>query len=94
MLLMIDNYDSFTYNLVQYCGELGQEVEVVRNDAVSVDAVGEMNPDYIIVSPGPCTPDQAGISMERGPPRCLRARVRRLSPVASVSAAPSTWKEP
>ena len=63
MILMIDNYDSFTYNLVQYCGELGQAVDVRRNDAVSVADIEAMQPDYIIVSPGPCTPDEAGISM-------------------------------
>ena len=63
MILMIDNYDSFTYNLVQYCGELGQAVDVRRNDAVSVADIEAMKPDYIIVSPGPCRPDEAGISM-------------------------------
>ncbi|MGR8921863.1 MAG: anthranilate synthase component II [Gammaproteobacteria bacterium] len=63
MLLMIDNYDSFTYNLVQYCGELGQDVQVVRNDAIDVEGVAAMAPDHIIISPGPCTPDEAGISM-------------------------------
>ncbi|MCG5536654.1 anthranilate synthase component II [Ectothiorhodospira mobilis] len=64
MLLMIDNYDSFTYNLVQYLGELGAEVEVHRNDALSVEAVETLQPERIVLSPGPCTPDQAGISME------------------------------
>ena len=64
MILMIDNYDSFTYNLVQYCGELGQDVEVVRNDAIRLDQIRRMKPDYIIISPGPCTPNEAGISME------------------------------
>jgi anthranilate synthase component II len=63
MLLMIDNYDSFTYNLVQYCGELGQEVRVERNDAISVADIRAMAPQYIIISPGPCSPDQAGISL-------------------------------
>ncbi|MEX2480642.1 MAG: aminodeoxychorismate/anthranilate synthase component II [Gammaproteobacteria bacterium] len=63
MILMIDNYDSFTYNLVQYCGELGHRVEVVRNDAVSLEDIETLAPDHIIISPGPCTPDQAGISM-------------------------------
>ena len=63
MILMIDNYDSFTYNLVQYLGELGAEVETVRNDAVSVDDVREMKPDGIVISPGPCTPNEAGVSM-------------------------------
>jgi len=64
MILMIDNYDSFTYNLVQYLGELGAEVETVRNDAVSVDDVREMKPDGIVISPGPCTPNEAGICVD------------------------------
>ncbi len=63
MILMIDNYDSFTYNLVQYCGELGQEVDVVRNDALTVEGIHRRQPDAIIISPGPCTPNEAGISM-------------------------------
>ena len=62
MLLIIDNYDSFTYNLVQYFGELGAEMEVVRNDALSVEEVRAMKPERICVSPGPCTPNEAGIS--------------------------------
>ncbi len=62
-VLMIDNYDSFTYNLVQYLGELGAEVEVLRNDQVGVEAIIENNASHIMISPGPCTPDQAGISM-------------------------------
>jgi anthranilate synthase component 2 len=64
MILMIDNYDSFTYNLVQYLGELGAEVEVVRNDAVSVNDIVLMDPEGIVISPGPCTPDEAGICLE------------------------------
>jgi anthranilate synthase component 2 len=64
MVLMIDNYDSFTYNLVQYLGELGVEVTVVRNDEVSVDDVERMRPEKIVISPGPCTPNEAGISLE------------------------------
>jgi len=63
MLLMIDNYDSFTYNLVQYLGELGAEVRVVRNDEMSVDAVAALHPGRIVISPGPCTPNEAGISV-------------------------------
>ncbi len=63
MLLMIDNYDSFTYNLVQYFGELGQEVKVFRNDAISVSEIAKLNPDYLVISPGPCAPAQAGISL-------------------------------
>jgi anthranilate synthase/aminodeoxychorismate synthase-like glutamine amidotransferase len=64
MVLVIDNYDSFTYNLVQYLGELGASPEVVRNDEVDVDAVARMAPERIVVSPGPGTPDQAGISID------------------------------
>jgi anthranilate synthase component II len=63
MLLMIDNYDSFTYNLVQYFGELGADVRVFRNDAISLDDVAALAPDRIVVSPGPCTPLEAGISV-------------------------------
>ncbi len=61
---MVDNYDSFTYNLVQYLGELGAEVIVVRNDQVCVDDIAALNPDKIVISPGPCTPKEAGISVE------------------------------
>ncbi len=63
MLLMIDNYDSFTYNLVQYFGELGAEVKVLRNDEVSLQQVEALAPDHLVISPGPCSPDQAGISL-------------------------------
>jgi anthranilate synthase component 2 len=63
MLLMIDNYDSFTYNLVQYLGELGEEVRVVRNDEVTVDEIGRLAPARIVISPGPCTPNEAGVSL-------------------------------
>lgn len=64
MILLIDNYDSFTYNLVQYLGEFGVKQTVVRNDQVTVDEVIEMKPDAIVISPGPCTPNKAGISIE------------------------------
>ncbi|TMN19051.1 aminodeoxychorismate/anthranilate synthase component II [Pseudoxanthomonas sp. X-1] len=64
MLLMIDNYDSFTYNLVQYLQSLGAEVEVVRNDALDVDRIAKMAPQRIVISPGPCTPNEAGVSLE------------------------------
>jgi anthranilate synthase component 2 len=64
MVLMIDNYDSFTYNLVQYLGELGAEVTVIRNDEVSVDEIERMHPAKIVISPGPCSPNEAGISLE------------------------------
>lgn len=63
-VVMVDNYDSFTYNLVQYLGELGAEVIVVRNDQVSVEDIAALNPDKIVISPGPCTPKEAGVSVE------------------------------
>jgi anthranilate synthase component 2 len=64
MILMIDNYDSFTYNLVQYLGELGAEVETVRNDQVGLSDIVEMKPEGIVISPGPCTPNEAGICLD------------------------------
>ena len=64
MLLMIDNYDSFTYNVVQYLGELGAEVVVYRNDEITLEQIGELGPERIVISPGPCTPDEAGISID------------------------------
>ncbi|MBI2491382.1 MAG: aminodeoxychorismate/anthranilate synthase component II [Candidatus Rokubacteria bacterium] len=64
MILVIDNYDSFTYNLVQYLGELGARMEVVRNDALDADAIAAMRPERVVISPGPGTPDQAGVSIE------------------------------
>ncbi len=63
MLLMIDNYDSFTYNLVQYLGELGEDIRVFRNDKISIQKIEKLNPDKIVISPGPCTPNEAGISV-------------------------------
>ena len=63
MLLMIDNYDSFTYNLVQYLSELGEEVVVYRNDEITLDTILKLKPDRIVISPGPCTPNEAGISL-------------------------------
>lgn len=63
MLLMIDNYDSFTYNLVQYFGELGQEVKVFRNDEIDLETIETLKPKHIVISPGPCTPNEAGISI-------------------------------
>ena len=75
MLLVIDNYDSFTYNLVQYLGELGAELRVVRNDAVSVDEVIAMRPERVVISPGPGTPDDAGISLDV---------IRRLGATTSI----------
>ncbi|MBF0213088.1 MAG: aminodeoxychorismate/anthranilate synthase component II [Magnetococcales bacterium] len=73
MLLLIDNYDSFTYNLAQYFGELGAEVRVCRNDALTIAAIEAMNPDHLVISPGPGNPDQAGITLEVI--RCLSGRI-------------------
>lgn len=64
MILMIDNYDSFTYNIVQYLGELGAKVKVVRNDMISINDIKKMEPEKIVISPGPCTPKEAGISIQ------------------------------
>ena len=64
MILMIDNYDSFTYNIVQYLGEMGEALEVHRNDKITIEQIEEMRPDKILISPGPCTPKEAGISVE------------------------------
>ena len=64
MLLMIDNYDSFTYNLVQYFGELGQDVRVFRNDEITIEGIAALNPDRLVLSPGPCSPAEAGICVE------------------------------
>ncbi len=75
MILVIDNYDSFTYNLVQYLGELGAELEVFRNDAVGVDAIVAMRPERVVISPGPGNPDQAGVSLEV---------IRRLGPTTPI----------
>jgi len=78
MILVLDNYDSFTYNLVQYLGELGAEVKVVRNDEVSVDEVAALSPQRIVISPGPCTPNEAGISLD------LVARLAGTVPILGV----------
>lgn len=78
MILVIDNYDSFTYNLVQYLGELGAEVVVYRNDAISVDGIGELNPERLLISPGPGTPDTAGVTLD-----AIRAFAGRL-PILGV----------
>ena len=78
MLLVIDNYDSFTYNLVQYLGELGAEIRVVRNDAITLDEIAALRPDRIVISPGPGTPDDAGISLD------LIKRFHRTTPILGV----------
>lgn len=64
MIVLIDNYDSFTYNLVQYFGELGQDIRVFRNDAITLAEIEALQPDHLVISPGPCTPNEAGISLE------------------------------
>ncbi|NKE07879.1 MULTISPECIES: aminodeoxychorismate/anthranilate synthase component II [Mesobacillus] len=64
MILMIDNYDSFTYNLVQYLGEMGEELKVIRNDQTSIKGITELDPQFLMISPGPCSPNEAGISLE------------------------------
>src|SRR5215207_7335601 len=78
-VLMIDNYDSFTYNLVQYLGELGAEIEVVRNDRASVAELLERGPNRVVVSPGPCTPAEAGISKD-----VIKAFAENRTPVLGV----------
>jgi anthranilate synthase component II len=78
MLLMIDNYDSFTYNLVQYFGELGEKVKVVRNDELAVDEIAALAPQRIVLSPGPCTPNEAGVCLE------LIARLAGKVPILGV----------
>jgi anthranilate synthase component 2 len=78
MILVIDNYDSFTYNLVQYLGELGAMLEVVRNDALDVDAIARLDPERIVISPGPGNPDQAGVSLE------VIRRLGRSTPILGV----------
>ncbi|MGI1806918.1 anthranilate synthase component II [Exiguobacterium sp. TDN 0502] len=64
MIVLIDNYDSFTYNLVQYFGELGQDIRVFRNDAITLEEIEALRPDHLVISPGPCTPNEAGISLD------------------------------
>ena len=76
MILMIDNYDSFTFNIVQYLGELGAEVLVKRNDEISIDEIKTLNHERIVISPGPCTPNEAGISIEAI--KELDARIKTL----------------
>jgi anthranilate synthase component 2 len=75
MILVIDNYDSFTFNLVQYLGELGAEMEVRRNDELTVDEIEKLAPERIVISPGPCTPNEAGVSVEV---------IRRLGPTTPI----------
>ncbi len=78
MILMIDNYDSFTFNLVQYLGEMGEDIQVYRNDKIMVEEIEQMAPDHIVISPGPCTPNEAGVSLD------LIARLRGRIPILGV----------
>ena len=78
MVFVLDNYDSFTYNLVQYLGELGADVQVHRNDQITVEAVAALKPSHIVLSPGPCTPNEAGICLE------LIARLQGKFPILGV----------
>src|SRR5207302_2312647 len=81
MILLLDNYDSFTYNLAQYLGELGSHVEVHRNDKISVEEIARRSPERIVISPGPCTPREAGISVR------LATRLAENFPILGVSLA-------
>ena len=101
MLLMIDNYDSFTYNVVQYLGELGAEVEVHRNDEITLAEIEAKDPEMIVVSPGPCTPNEAGISMDvvrtfgphilslRGTPSAVWTIARLIVRLTPIRTTPS-----
>ena len=86
MILLLDNYDSFTYNLAQYLGELGCEVEVHRNDKISVEEIAKRKPERIVISPGPCTPQEAGISVE------LIQRLAGRFPIDRADAGRSAWQ--
>ena len=94
MLLILDNYDSFTYNLVQYFGELGAEMKIFRNDVITVDEVKALKPERICISPGPCTPNEAGISCELirnwARPRRSSASASATNPSARSTAAMSS----
>jgi anthranilate synthase component II len=90
MLLMIDNYDSFTYNLVQYFGELGEEVRVYRNDEITLAEIERCKPDRIVISPGPCTPNEAGVSVPLITTLCRQAsRCSACASATRASARPS-----
>ena len=84
MLLMIDNYDSFTFNLVQYFGELGVDVQVFRNDEVSVAQIAALRPEQLVISPGPCTPNEAGVSVAARLWRTLRRRSSKTATAKST----------
>jgi anthranilate synthase/aminodeoxychorismate synthase-like glutamine amidotransferase len=94
MLLMIDNYDSFTYNLVQYFGELGQDVRVHRNDQISLEEIDALRPDHICISPGPCSPAEAGISIDVI--KRYAGKVPLLGVCSRLSAQrfPTAWQSP
>src|SRR5438094_9245001 len=88
MVVMLDNYDSFTYNLVQYLGELGAEVRVLRNDEVPVREIEQLSPSHLVISPGPCTPSEAGINM------ALIGRTAGHAPILAVSLAHQAIEQP
>jgi anthranilate/para-aminobenzoate synthase component II len=88
-LLMIDNYDSFTYNIVQYFGELGQDVRVFRNDAITLDEIARLNPDYLVISPGPCAPARPAFRWPRSRNSPARFRCSASALATSPSAKPS-----
>jgi anthranilate synthase component 2 len=87
MLLMIDNYDSFTFNLVQYFGELGQEVRVFRNDEITVQGIAALRPDQLVLSPGPCSPAEAGICVRRSALHGQAAHPGRVPGAPGIGAA-------
>jgi anthranilate synthase component 2 len=89
MLLMIDNYDSFTFNLVQYLGELGQQVKVIRNDALDIAGIRALNPAHIMISPGPGTPDDSGVSLDGSLDEIMGLRHKTL-PVEGVQFHPES----
>ena len=93
MLLVIDNYDSFTFNLVQYFGELGEDVRVFRNDEIDVDGIGALAPDAIVLSPGPCTPAEAGVCVDAIRTFAGKLHVQAAAGVVADSDPQSEWNE-
>ena len=92
MILIIDNYDSFTYNLVQYFGELGEEMLVKRNDEITIAEIEQLNPDYLVISPGPCTPDEAGIYPKSHSSFRWKNTYSRCLPRSSGDCASVRWE--
>ena len=90
MILMLDNYDSFTYHLVQYLGELGADIQVVRNDKIDIAEIEKLNPERIVISPGPCTPSKAGISKEVAKHFAGKIPLRLLEPAERGRVYPVT----